>query len=552
MKKTFRIILAVLLVMAMSAIALPAFAKEGEPVPVKGNTYTNEWISFTVANDGRVESYTTAAGEKLLYGYWSDINARTSYTTVSIGGSRYQYGASLTVAPDFNGKTNYSAQNYNGVLVEQKLTIVPNDVGDESIVEWRYTYTNNTSSTQNVGCRIMLDTCLNDNNGDDAPFRLPNVPSITKETEITSNIPRIWFTYHPTTNLTAQGGFYDGEIAPDKVQFGEWRERTGVFFYNYYGLYVTSWDYQIDSSRSFTDAAVAATWNEEPLAPGESREYVTYYGLGEVMQQGEGSLTITVNGDHACVANETEDGYNPSPAYVMGILSNEGNGALTGVYEYAVLPEGLSFAEGTNAYYAAGNLAAGAETEYTWNFVVDEVSTEDRWFSIYIYYGCDGMEESFVVWRFFVPGIEAPIVIEEPVPPVVVGERVELRSRSDRDARADLRFLFRVIFNDSNVTYKTNTYGPAEDYAITSFYTMLTANGNTIKVNGVNIYEMYGQEDEVPYYTYSALIKNIKEVNFDAVITATPYVEYVRVETGVTGVATCEPLMGSVNGVANS
>ena len=546
MKKTFRNILAIVMIAALAFAALPALAEKGEPVEIKGNTYTNEFIKLTVSNNGRVNSFTTADGLRLLYGHSSGMNVDTSYTTVSVGGTRYTYGSSLSVSPDFDGKTNYSAQTFNGILVEQQLTIVPNVMGEDSVVEWRYTYTNTSSASKNVGCRIMLDTCLDDNDG--APFRLPNVNSISYETQITSDIPRTWFTFDD--DITAEGSFSESEIMPDTLQFAEWRYEEGFIFTTEYGLYVTNWDYAVDNSEYIDDSAVAATWHETALAPGESRDYVAYYGIGEVMQHGQGNLNIAVNGDHGCVANETEDGYTPSPAFLMGILENDGNGPLSGVYERCELPEGLSFVPGTDPTYAVGNLAAGEEDQTTWNFTVDSISSEDRWFSIYIYYGCDNMEESYVVWNYFVPGIEQEPPVE-PVPPVVISDRVELRARAEEDNKADLRFMFLVLFNDSNIVYKNHTYGPAEDYSITDFYAMLTANGKTIRVNGTNIYEMYGREDEGPYFVYTAVLKSIKEANFDLVVTAQPYVEYVRVSTGVTGIATDEPLTGSVNGVAN-
>lgn len=63
----------------------------------------------------------------------------------------------------------------------------------------------------------------------------------------------------------AQGRLYQTEEdKPDKVQFCNWRELSNC-----------SWNYKVCTGSSNGDSGVAMTWNEAPLAPDESREYVT-------------------------------------------------------------------------------------------------------------------------------------------------------------------------------------------------------------------------------------------------------------------------------------
>ena len=58
---------------------------------------------------------------------------------------------------------------------------------------------------------------------------------------------------------------------PDKVQFASWR-----------GIERTLWSYSVNASASVTgDSAVAAYYNPQVLAPGESRTVTTYYGIGD-------------------------------------------------------------------------------------------------------------------------------------------------------------------------------------------------------------------------------------------------------------------------------
>lgn len=545
--KNIRKIIAAMLVLVMALAALPAFA-EGEkgvaPADVNGSTFTNDYITFTVDSDARLSAYKTASGDRMLFGQstGSGNYGNTSYTTISVNGSRTKFGSSLVTSPVFQGSTNYSSQNFNGVFVEQRLTPVMNDAGHESIVEWRYTYTNNGNSAASVGCRIMLDTCLEDN--DEPAFRMPNGNSVTTETTITSNVPRYWFAY--TDDMTVQGSFGYDDLMPDTLQFADWRYETGFLFWTEeHGLWVTDWDYAVDTTHAYEDSAVAATWHETTLAPGQSIEYVMYYGIGEVQQQQYGQLELTLNGDHSAVVNDECDGYDPDPLTLVGILENVGNGTAENAYERIELPEGLTLIGDDT--YNAGNLPAGAEATNTWSYTIDEMSTEDRYFVIRVYYGCDGQDEAYAEWTVFVPGY-TPEPEPDPVPPEIKAERVELRTRAIEDNTADMRFIFVVTFNDGYVNYRGNSYGPGEIFEITRFYAVLTVGrAKSVTVEGRNIYEMFDEE-----YTFTALVKGIKAANFESEIYACGYIEYVDLE-GVEGADdTAETVFSaSVNGLLN-
>ena len=526
--KTMKRLIAAMLVIMLAAAALPALAEGAKmfaPADVSGNTFTNDYITFTVDTDARLSAYKTAGGDRLIFGKstGSGNYGNTSYTTISVNGSRTKYGSSLTTAPAFQGNTNYSAQTYNGVLVEQRLTPVMNDAGHESIIEWRYTYTNNGNSAANVGCRIMLDTCLEDD--DEPAFRTPDGASYTNETSITSNVPRYWFAY--TDNMSVQGSFGHDNLMPDTLQFADWRYETGFWFWSEeYGLWVTEWDYAVDTSHTFEDSAVAATWHETSLAPGETIEYVMYYGIGEVQQQQYGQLELTLNGDHSVIATPDETGYLPDPVSLIGILHNVGNAPAANAYERIELPEGLTLIG--DATYNAGNIAVGGEATHTWNYTIDETSYEDRYFVITVYYGCDGQEEASAEWVLFVPGVSEPA---EPIPPEIHVDHAELRERPEADARADLRFIFFVKFNDAFIEYEGVTYGPGEDFRIDSFYATLTVNEKSVNVPGKYIYEMY-PEDMDPGFTFTAVVKGIKPANFSTLINALGTIEFTELATG--------------------
>ncbi len=527
MKKTLKTIVSAVLVLALALAAIPAFAEKGAPVmphEVNGNTFTNEYIAFNVNNYGGVSWYENANGDDLLY----DRTSSTSFTTIRVDGQSYKYdNVTKTVNPAFEGETNYSAAQVNGVLVEQRLTPVENDLGHKSIVEWHYTYTNTTDAAINVGCRIMLDTCLGSSAGDGAPYRVPGNDSVTTEQMFYgAEIPGYWFTYYQ--DITAQGTFASNNM-PDQFQISQWSS-----------IYNTVWNYNNTYGYTMSDTSCAATWYEAPLQPGETREYVMYYGIGELNQEQNGQLAITLNGNHSVAVNADGTGYEPNPVSMMGILANVGNGPLTGVYAYVELPEGLSFADGTESAFLVGDLAAAEDAQNTWYIMINETSTEDRTFMIPVHYGCDGTEDAIVYFELFVPGVAA----EELLPPTIEGLRAELRNRNANDTKVDLRFVFQVNFNDSFVEYKGTVYGPAQAFEVTNFYTVLNANGRAVTVAGNNIFEMYNDN-----FTFTAVLKGMRPANFGAMVTAVGYLEYVKLANGELGYDNTadEPIVACVN-----
>ena len=450
MKRNLRKALSLLLALALALAAVPALAeslKGTEPAEVNGNTFINDFITFTVDSDARLSSYRTvengAPASRLIFGHSSGSGnyGNTSYTTVFVNGSTTRYGSDLSEAPAFNGNTNLSAQVFNGVRVEQRLTPIANTAGDESLLEWRYTYTNTGTEACGVGCRIMLDTYFNDS--DDGALVLPDGSSYSNEITLTEGLPNNWTI--SADGLSAQGSFSGSCIMPDTMQYAEWRYEDGFLFWTEeYGLFLTEWDYQTDPSEYVDDSAFAATWHETDLAPGESIDFVMYFGIG-VVTHVDPELELALNGVESVAVNGEGSGYEPDPVTLTAVLSNSGEGVAEHAYEQIVMPEGLTLA--TPDQLNVGNIFGGGSAANTISFTIDEISEQDRTFTILIKYGCDGCEEQEAEWTLFVPGVHAPA---EDLPPEIAAERAELRSRITDDSRADLRFIFRVTFNSGD------------------------------------------------------------------------------------------------------
>lgn len=115
--------------------------------------------------------------------------------------------------------------------------------------------------------------------------------------------------------------------------------------------------------------------------------------------------------------------------------------------------------------------------------------------------------------------------------PEVTGQYIEIRNKVTSDSTKDLRFVFKVDFNDSFVRYNAGSgsasYGPKlNGYEITNmFMTMGFAAGTkSITVTNNKIWEM-NADAGVPNYLFTMVITNIPENMENRVIELTPTIE---------------------------
>ncbi|MCM1524507.1 MAG: polymorphic toxin-type HINT domain-containing protein [Ruminococcus sp.] len=312
---------------------------------LQNNLLSNEYIAIHAATNGRFTIGTTGGdpnkasddNKGLIYGH---PGGGTSFTSIRVNGSTYIYNTSNSTFYVEDGY-NVSTGNFGGIDVEQKLSLINNPAtGRDDIAEIKYTVTNNTGETQNTGLRIMMDTMLGSN--DAAPFRVPQYGSITTETEfIGDDVPQFWQAFDNLTNpsVIAQGRFYglDGE-KPDKVQFVSWRRITNV-----------GWGYEVIPGYSNGDSAVSVVWEEKAIAPGEIREYTTYYGLSEFSEDNSLPLALSVYSDSTVSAVNGK--YMPNPIDVTAYIENISSLTAEDVAVELVLPDGLSLSDGNNIQY---------------------------------------------------------------------------------------------------------------------------------------------------------------------------------------------------------
>ena len=272
---------------------------------------TNEDGTFTLGCTGGDPSKSSDDNKILLYGHpepWSSIS------TVKVDGTDYLYGSDGTVLdfPTDYGSYIQSSWQYEDIKVTQINSLVSNpSTGRADIMKIEYQFTNlDQDNSHDVGLRVLLDTMLGDNDG--APFQVPGFGALTTENEFfksNNEIPDYWqcFDYLNNPTVVSQGTLKgSGATEPDRLIFADWPD-----FVN------TEWDYAVTSGKTLTDdSAVGLYWNPTSLGPGETKEYVTYYGLSD-LSQSFGDISLSITGP--VQLDIINDQYSPNPFTVVCI-----------------------------------------------------------------------------------------------------------------------------------------------------------------------------------------------------------------------------------------
>ena len=182
-------------------------------------------------------------------------------------------------------------------LAEQSVRIVEGDGADSApAVELKYKVTNTDKREHKIGAKILLDTPYN------VPFHMPGHDPIDTQTELSGDdIPSYWYTYDPNEmdKPVVKGTLWnDPSQKPDRVHFATWGH-----------IYYEDLDYNLNYGEKITDNAVCVVWDKQSLAPGETREFVTYLGIGEITQELNPPLAVSVFADS--FSNKTSNGFTP-------------------------------------------------------------------------------------------------------------------------------------------------------------------------------------------------------------------------------------------------
>ena len=442
----------------------PAETVDLNEVSVNGNLISNGYLAVNVGSDSRFAIGTTGGNpdnskdnnKKMLYGFPS---GSTSYTTIRIDNTSYEY---LSGQNEFNADeaNNVSSAVYSDVNVEQKLTLVNNPAtGENDLVEIKYIVTNEGEEDKNVGVRIMLDTMLGDN--DSAPFRIPQHGAVTTETEyVDDEIPQFWQAFDNLTSpsVIAQGRIYQTEDErPDKVQFCNWRS-----------AHDTNWNYKTTNGRGNGDSAVTMTWNEDIIAPSETKEYVTYYGLSEFTEDMSLPLGLSVYSDSELSVLNGQ--YAPNPVDVTAYVQNLSSKEAEDVKVSIELPENLTLTNDSEETIDIGSMTPNQLEQVSWAVNVAPSDVDRTYEYTVVLTAADGYEKR--VSR----SIKVPALQVEELSPYI------LFSGSDTD---------NLFFSGWKGEFAGDIYTGSD---FISTLSELTIDGNIDAVNGI---VTYGWKQEI-------------------------------------------------------
>ena len=263
---------------------------------------TNDYIAIVInQNDnsrGRFAIETTGGApykesdknKPLVYGR---PNPWTSYTTVRIDGENHVFGGQterragknssygdLLQKPIVENDTIKSSYSIDNIKIDQNLSIVKSSTtGLYDTAQIKYKFTNNSQQTKNIGLRVMLDTMLGENDG--APLRMGAEAITTDKLFSENNLSNFYQAFDSISEpkVTSQGTLKGPNVTvPDKVYFSDWGS-----------LADGSWDFDFNPGEEFirkggyeVDSAVAMYWEDNQLKPGESKTFITNYGLGGI------------------------------------------------------------------------------------------------------------------------------------------------------------------------------------------------------------------------------------------------------------------------------
>lgn len=331
--------------------------RQQQPGLLAEQAISNQCAAALIGEDGRFNMglYQPAGGFWYNTSYaWPD-SPWSSFTTLRIDGMDRIYGqdGSFIQPPTNEGAlNNHSLFQMDEVAVRQTLSIATNPAtGRADATAIRYTMTNTGTAPHEVGLRLMIDTMLNNNDG--APFRVPaaggSTEAVTTERDWTGGaMPPFWQAFEDLANpqVSAQMSLQGADATPpDRMTIAHWGAISG-----------TAWEFTADPTRDVTsDSAVGMWWNPLPLAPGETRTVVVYYGRPQV----EATQALTLS----CPASLPYAEWSDHPVNLASYFVNTTGATYPGVS--MEIETGLTLVDGDPVHHL-GDLDPGESGSSTW------------------------------------------------------------------------------------------------------------------------------------------------------------------------------------------
>ncbi len=343
---------------------------------------------FTIGTVDGNPNITTDQNKKLLFGHPS---ASTSFSSFKIDGEPVIFGniysvsdgdannSSMLVSPYNVETSNISIWRYGNLEIKQTLSIRQGLIDQYAgNVEIKYEVTNKDNISHQLGTRIMLDTMLGENDG--SPIRVPETGVLVYESEfVGSDVPMFWQSFDSVDNpnVVAQGTLYGwDDIKPDKFVAAYW-----------WNLRETVFDYTTSSRTIASDSAVAVYFNPSSIAPGQTKTFTTYYGIGDITgANSENGYAVALTGPTN--VNIAGNDYYPNPVKLGGYIENYSNDTMQNVSAVIELPSGLTFANNDIDTKLLNEILTSQKKDFWWNVNVEKQSTTQSFtYKVNIYVG---------------------------------------------------------------------------------------------------------------------------------------------------------------------
>lgn len=238
--------------------------------------------------------------ENLMFGYsGANSNAWSSHLVFNVDGTAVDFSTSqMTNAGSTASGTGLGASivssrtTANNLVLGAQYKIVTNVSSGlyPDMVQMKFSVKNQDTVAHQVGCRCEIDTEVVSNDG--ANVSTNNGLSVFTTNQIwrssNGNVPSDWWDYDVsppgTPLLVGRGSTHGnplGEAAtpPDAMEIAYWEDTNGT----------AQWTIAPTGSSIGSDSSVVLWWTgtgsetglNQSLAPGQTREWVTYYGLNE-------------------------------------------------------------------------------------------------------------------------------------------------------------------------------------------------------------------------------------------------------------------------------
>ncbi|MGP3777377.1 hypothetical protein ACTWKD_00915 [Halanaerobium saccharolyticum] len=343
-----------------------------EYIVIVVNQNQNSQGRFAVETTGGAPARENDDNKSLIYGR---PNPWTSYTSLWINDQKYVFGGlterragdgarygEVIQEPTVEDNKIVTKTRFDNIVVEQILSIVKSSTtGLADSAQIQYRVTNEGQQEDKVGLRIMLDTMLGENDG--APFRLGEDTISTDKLYYDKQLDDFWQAFDSVSNpqVTSQGSFIGPDVStPDRVYFSDWGSLAdGV------------WDFDFNPGQDFMrkgeyeiDSAMAMYWVPEILEPGQTKTYITKYGLGGITIV-PGILSLGVTSPAEVTLDDNNQTF-PVVAY----LENTSEINARNVSIQIDLPDGFNAEQVSRDL---GDMEPGDISQITWN-----VEAEDR------------------------------------------------------------------------------------------------------------------------------------------------------------------------------